>query len=268
MKQLKQMKLTAEDFRKVVSTQAEPCAQIFDNVLIVTSPGTNAIVLNTSEGLILIDAIMPGVECYNNIVNSIKQVGWDPAQIKMFIITHGHPDHTGCGKLIIEEFHPKTYMSKIDYAFWYEHPALEQFPADFVVENFIVDGDVLKLGDMEIHVISTPGHTPGGLSFIFPVKDIGDVHWAAMWGGTNPPPDIKAVVTYMQSLDRFLSITDKFGVDVAIGNHPIIDNGLERMEVARVRYSHMPNPFIIGRKGYIRYTQLFRDMCYDRLSEM
>jgi len=268
LRELKKMQLTADDFKKVVSTDAEPCALIFDDVLLVNSPGTNAVVLNTGEGLILIDAIMPGVECYNNIVTSIKEAGWDPREIKMFLITHGHPDHAGCGRLIIDNFHPATYMSKVDYDFWVEHPALEQYPADFVVENFIDDGDILTLGDMNIHAVSTPGHTPGGLSFIFPVKDLGKTHWAAMWGGTNPPPDVKMVAIYMQSLDRFLKLTDEFGVDVAIGNHPIIDNGFERMEMARNRLSHMPNPYILGKEGFRNYTQLFRDMCYERLLEM
>ena len=74
-------------------------AQIFDDVLCVANKTTAAFVLKTTEGLILIDAIYPKVEMYHAIVEAIEDIGWDPREIKKFVITHGHFDHCGCGKL-------------------------------------------------------------------------------------------------------------------------------------------------------------------------
>ena len=38
------------------------------------------------------------------IVSAIKDVGWNPDDIKKLVLTHGHLDHTGCGKWIVENF--------------------------------------------------------------------------------------------------------------------------------------------------------------------
>lgn len=242
--------------------------QIFDDVLLVSNKTTNCIVLKTSDGLLLIDAIYPAKEMFDAIVSAIKDIGWNPNAIKKFIITHGHFDHTGCGKWIKEAFNPDIYMSEIDYDFWANKPGMPNITEtlkDFDVENFIDDGDVINFGDKTIKVFSTPGHTPGGLSFIFPVTDLGVPHMAALWGGTNPPDNINAVVTYFKSLDYFTKKTDLYNVDVALSTHPFIDNTFEKMEFAKNRLEYMPNVFVLGKEGYRSYCQLFRNLCYLRL---
>lgn len=268
MLKLPNAKVTMENLMKMNDVVNFEHALIFDNVLIVSNPATCCQIIKTSEGLILIDAIFPHENVFNAIVDGIKAVGWDPTQIKKFIITHGHPDHTGCGKWIIENFNPDVYISKIDYDMWREKPLGPGLEADFEVHNFIDEGDVITLGDVDVKVYFTPGHTPGGLSLSFPVKDLGVTHIAAIWGGSNPPGDLKMIITYFRSLDEWIRKMENINVDVALGAHPFLDNGLERMNVARNRLSHMPNPFILGTAGFRQYTQLFRDMCYERLEEM
>src|SRR5437868_15493215 len=46
------------------------------------------------------------------------------------------------------------------------------------------DGAKVTLGDTTVDVVSTPGHTPGTLSFIFTVKDAGRPIVVAYSGGT------------------------------------------------------------------------------------
>jgi hypothetical protein len=48
-----------------------------------------------------------------------------------------------------------------------------------------VDGQQLTLGDTSITFYLTPGHTPGTISTLIPVKDQGRSHLAAQWGGTG-----------------------------------------------------------------------------------
>ncbi|NMC57429.1 MAG: MBL fold metallo-hydrolase [Eubacteriaceae bacterium] len=273
MLQLNKFSLTQKDIENMFDGSWFTHAQIFDDVLLISNKSTNCIVLKTSEGLILMDAIFPKKEMFDAIVDAISDIGWNPKDIKKFIISHGHFDHTGCGKWIKKAFNPEIYMSEIDYHFWREKPFFPDKPethADFEIHNFVGEGDEITLGDKTIKVFFTPGHTPGGLSFIFPVYDLGTKHVAAIWGGTNPPNNIKEVVVYFRSVDHFLKQTDKYNVDVALSTHQMLmENGLERMDVARKRFVHMPNPYVLcSNKGYREYAQLFRNMCYDRLETM
>lgn len=271
MLQLKSVVVTQAHIDNMFDTSWFTHSQIFDDVLLVSNKSTNCIVLKTTEGLILIDAIFPKKEMFDAIVAAIEETGWNPAEIKKFVITHGHFDHCGCGKWVKEAFHPETYMSKIDYDFWAETPFFPDKPEtwkDFDVEHFVGDGDSITLGDKTIQVYFTPGHTPGGLSFIFPVTDLGVRHMAALWGGTNPPNSIKDILTYFKSLDYFMEQAERNHVDVAISNHPFIDNSFEKMEFANKRLSHMPNVYILGEAGYRHYAQIFKNMCYARMENM
>lgn len=78
---------------------------IFDGLLIVAQRETNCFVLKTNDGLIIIDAIWPSKKAFDSIVAAIKDVGWNSDTIKKLLLTHGHVDHTGCGKWFVEQYH-------------------------------------------------------------------------------------------------------------------------------------------------------------------
>ena len=48
-------------------------------------------------------------------------------------------------------------------------------------------------------------------------------------------------------------------------NHPILNNGVERLAVLRNRLDQVANPFVIGEEGYVRYTELFRILAEDNI---
>lgn len=246
-------------------------AKIFDDLLIVAQKETNCFVLKTNEGLVIIDAIWPDEKAFDAIVDAIKDVGWNPNTIKKLILTHGHVDHTGCGRWFVEQYHVRTYLSKIDDIFWSEHPVKRDRPEtwkDYNIDVHVQDGDTITLGDKVIYVYETPGHTPGGLSYIFPVKEDGEIHMAALWGGTTPPWTKDGVEQYLRSLDYFISEARSKKVDVALSNHTAIDNGFERILYSKVRMDYMPNIYIIGQEGFKKYCQVFRTLSYDMLERL
>lgn len=241
-------------------------ALIFDDLLIVAQRETNCFVLRTDKGLIVIDAIWPDKKAFDAIVNAIKDVGWDPDTIKKLILTHGHVDHTGCGKWFVEKYYVDTYLSKVDDIFWREHPAKPDRPEtwkDYGIDIYLQDGDKVTLGDKTIFVYSTPGHTPGCLSYIFPVKEDGKIHMAALWGGTTPPRTKNEISQYLRSLDYFINEAISKKADVALSNHTAVDNGLERIAYSKERMSYMPNIYIIGQDGFQKFCQVFRTMSYE-----
>lgn len=271
MNRLNRPVFTKEIIREMEDMSFFIYAKIFDDLLIVAQKQTNCFVLKTSDGLIVIDAIWPAKEAFEAIIDSIEDVGWNPAAIKKLVLTHGHVDHTGCGKWFVERYHADTYLSKIDDIFWNEYPTKPDRPEtwkDYKINVYIQDGDTITLGDKTIYVYGTPGHTPGGLSYMFPVKEKGETHMAALWGGTTPPWTKNEVKQYLKSLDYFISEAICRKVDVALSNHTAIDNGLERIMYSKKRLDYMPNIYIIGQDGFQNYCQVFRTLSYEMLQKL
>src|SRR5678815_1393687 len=112
----------------------------------------------------------------------------------------------------------------------------------------------------------TPGHTPGTISTIIPVKDNGRPHVVAEWGGTafnwvgNPgayvTPDRPAKFwfeTYSQSAKRFRDIAAKENADIVIANHTNFDGTKRHLPVLAKRKTGEPNPYVVGKEGVLRY---------------
>lgn len=262
---------TIKDIEDIEDMSFFTHAKIFDDLLIIAQKETNCFVLKTTEGLIIIDAIWPAQAAFEAIINAIKDIGWNPDRIKKLLLTHGHVDHTGCGKWFVDRYHVDTYLSETDDLFWTKYPTKPDRPEtwkDYEINVYVKDGDVITLGDKTIYVYETPGHTPGCLSYIFPVKDDGVNHMAALWGGTTPPYTKQGIIQYLKSLNYFINAAKYKNVDVALSNHTSVDNGLERIEYSRKRMSYMPNIYVIGQTGFIKYCEVFRTLSYDNLNKL
>ena len=87
------------------------------------------------------------------------------------------------------------------------------------------DGQKLTLGDTTLTLFLTPGHTPGTISTLIPVKDNGRPHLMAAWGGTafNFPRTPENFKIYIHSAQKFRDIVAKAGADGVIANHTNFD---------------------------------------------
>lgn len=85
----------------------------------------------------------------------------DGVEIAMILLTHAHFDHTGgVAELCRALPGVPVYLHPADAALLGSQ-VFPPFGADTVP---YADGDVLELGGLEIHVLHTPGHTPGGVT--------------------------------------------------------------------------------------------------------
>ena len=115
---------------------------------------------NTNEGFI----VDPGG--YNKVLT--KEVQENNVKIKYIILTHGHSDHI-CG--INEhkaDFPDAKVVAYKDEEAMLEDPNLNQSPGFGVpystkADILVSDGDELKVGDVTLKFIHTPGHTEGGM---------------------------------------------------------------------------------------------------------
>jgi metallo-beta-lactamase class B len=156
---------------------------VFDNLYWLGTRQHSSWALTTSEGIIVIDtnfswAIEP------EIVEGLTKLGLNPRDIKYVIISHAHGDHDQGAALLQSRFGAKVVMGAADWEATLQRPATA---AGGVPKRDIavgLEGMKLTLGDVTVDIVATPGHTPGTLSYVFPVKDQGRTVMVAYSGGT------------------------------------------------------------------------------------
>ena len=111
--------------------------------------------------------IDPGDDA-DNILKVVKELG---IKIKYILATHGHFDHVGAVAPLRRELKVEFLAHKDDF-FFIENGenaanrwgvAIEQPPKP---DRFIDDGEKIMVGNFEMEVLHTPGHSPGGVSFL------------------------------------------------------------------------------------------------------
>jgi len=243
-----------------------PGTRLFDNLYFIGNDNVCGYLLSTSEGLIMIDCMNPGDMKY--LEERIEQCGFNPSEIKALIITHGHGDHYGDAGLFREKYGCKLYMSEVDEKFALDpnnSPRKTSMP--FAMDGYLVPGTDFVLGDTRISVYSTPGHTPGCVSFIFTVYDCGVPHRCMIWGGTGPSAAIETVEQQLRSVDYFDWVCRRENVDVEVGNHPFTDNMLKRMELIREIVDGVPHPLIIGAEGIHSMMMMYKSIYIEALEK-
>src|SRR3989442_8278816 len=112
---------------------------------------------------------------------------WSPKQIKYVTSGHGQFGHLGGSPSPRRVSKPQVLMAAADWDFIVASPQRNrELPARDVS---ITDGQTLTLGDTTMTMIHTPGHTPGSIAILMPVKDSGKQYIALMpSGGFAAPP--------------------------------------------------------------------------------
>ncbi len=140
--------------RNDLSVMARDPFQIFDNLYFVGIGEVGSYVIETSDGLILLDTLWDLDGYTEYLLGNIREVGLDPMDIKYVLILQGHRDHYG-GAPALQEI--------IDAQFGTAEEDQKMIAADFGeyaprIDFFIEEGDSLTLGDTTLDFELTPDH--------------------------------------------------------------------------------------------------------------
>jgi len=241
---------------------AEP-VKVFDNLYFVGMTEFSAWAIATSQGIILLDAIFD-YSIQDEVDEGLKKVGLNPADIKYVIVSHGHLDHAGGAKYLQDKYNARLIMSAADYDQLDRDNPRWKPKRDMVA----TDGMKLTLGDETLTMYLTPGHTEGTISTIIPLRDRGQRHVAAAWGGTlfNFGPNRPRIEMYAKSAERFRDIAARAGADVMLSNHTEYDGSKQKLPAALARGNKDDNPYVVGGDAVKRYLTVANECAQAALA--
>lgn len=216
--------------------------KIFDNIYYVGIDWVAAYVIDTGDGLILIDSLYG--KWVRLLQNNIRKVGLDPADVKYVIATHGHFDHAGGNSFFQNVYGAKIVMTEEDWLMAEAKPEAPAFYMPVPIRDIVAaDGDIIELGDTKVELFKTPGHTEGVLSLRYTVRDGADSHTAVTLGGVGLNfSGVERTQTYIDSYHRLQSMQD--GVSVSLPNHAAMADVFQRGARLAERATGAPHPFV------------------------
>jgi len=240
------------------SWYAEP-AKVADNFYFLGTKIHNAWALVGSEGIIIFEALYD-YAAPDEIADGMRKLGLDANKVKYVVISHAHGDHDGGARFLQD----KIPTAHVVYGGpdWDAVDKSTNRPGGKPKRDTVgADGMRLAVGDASVRIVTTPGHTPGTLSFLFEVKDNGKPLRIAYVGGTAIPFDGTAAYydVYIDSVKKMAKAVADFGATALISNHTEFDNGYYKAHTAANRTPGQANPFDIGRSAVGRYFTLVEE---------
>jgi metallo-beta-lactamase class B len=230
--------------------------KVFDNFYWLGTRQHSSWALTTSGGIIVIDtnfswAIEP------EIVEGFTKLGLNPRDIKYVIISHAHGDHDQGAALLQSRYGAKVVMGAVDWDATLQRPATAAGGVPKRDISVGLDGMKLTLGETTVDIVATPGHTPGTLSYVFPVQDQGKTVTVAYSGGTLTGAfgtDGAKWDEYVASQKKIGKAAADAGASVILSNHSEYDGAYTKARlVATKREAGEVHPFIVGTEGVQRY---------------
>ena len=219
--------------RQDATRDSVPPYKIFDNVYYVGLQTVCAYLVTTNAGLVLIDSTY--AETADAVLNSVRTLGFNPADIKYVFVTHSHTDHAGGAAKIKQLTRAQVGMSAEDWAV-----VGTGLARDLVLR----DGQSITLGDATFKFYVTPGHTPGATSIEYQVRDGGRTYRALSPGGLGMQFGPAETPVFLKSMERLRQLGPW---DTLLGNHPwlmpVYLSDIEKGLASRGRGAH---PAVLG----------------------
>lgn len=154
-------------------SQPQPPVRLYGNSYYVGSAGLSSVLIDSGEGLILLDGTLP--QNTPMIEANIRALGFEPKNIKYILNSHAHFDHAGGIAALAKNGGATVVASpsgaqalRAGHAVADDPQAGDKdggFPAVTTPIREIADGEVLRLGNVAITAHFTPGHTPGSTTW-------------------------------------------------------------------------------------------------------
>jgi metallo-beta-lactamase class B len=224
----------------------------FDNVYYVGICWVSAWLITSPNGHVLIDTLYAPYT--SQMLGNIRALGFDPKDIKLVVVTHGHFDHAGGIGQLKSELAPGTRfaMTQEGWREGAEEAALSATrprPWTMIEPDMVLaDGQTVTGGDVAIQAFETPGHSMGTASFAFDARDGARTYRAFTVGGLglNRIRGPEQVEAFIASLKRIRTLTQDGArpVDLHLTTHGFSTGLTEAKDRLKTRQPTDPHPLV------------------------
>ena len=205
--------------------------QVFESGVFATN--TMALVCEETSQAAIID---PAKDCSSVVIDYLSENNFQPI---MILLTHSHWDHMGDVASLKKHFNVPVAVHSKDGANL-EKPGSDGIPLMFSIESvkaekLLADGDIIKVGNLELKVIHTPGHSPGSVCFWCEKEKVlisGDTLFKGSIGNisfpTSNPNDMWKSLKKLKELPPETKVCPGHMGTTTLGEEPWLDNA-ERM---------------------------------------
>jgi metallo-beta-lactamase class B len=215
-----------------------PAHRIIDNVHYVGTRNLASFLIDTPDGLILINS--NDEETLPLVRRSVEDLGFAWTDIRIVLGSHAHADHMSANPLIREQTGARIMAMRQDL------PLLEQMSIGGRrphVDRVLEHGDTVTLGGETVTAHLTAGHTPGTTTWTLEAEDSGETYDVVFLGGATATPrtDVTSPEVQRQFQQAFVVLRG-LPCDVPLGPHAPIHHMEEKF--ARLETGSAGNPYI------------------------
>lgn len=158
-------------------------------VLHMPPTNTNSVLVSVGDDAVVFDA-WGKADDWENVLSERG------LKLRAIYATHGHPDHIAAAPELAKKFDVDWFLNEKDnFLIGWGNGLLDMFNIPHIVPDYKRPKDIPLetieiLPGIDMEVMESPGHTPGGLMFYFPKYNIlmvGDTLFQESYGNTAFP---------------------------------------------------------------------------------
>lgn len=247
-------------------------AKVVGSIYFVGTTGLSSWLITTPQGHVLLNTGMPSSGPM--IVESIRQLGFRPEEIRLIIFGHAHIDHVGAvaqikrlsgARVLAMEQEAALLASGGAEDFRYGNEPEFRFEG-VKADRLLHDGDRIPVGDIVLTARLTPGHTRGTTTWVTRVMDGGKSYSVAFPDGTsiNPGYHLVGKPSYPDiegDYWRTIGVLESLKPDIWLAAHTDVFG----FAVKRTRAATDGPDAWVDREGYRAYVAAGRQKLEDQL---
>ncbi|TFZ45103.1 L1 family subclass B3 metallo-beta-lactamase [Stenotrophomonas maltophilia] len=143
--------------------------QIADHTWQIGTENLTALLVQTSEGAVLLDGGMP--QMAGHLLDNMKARGVAPQDLRLILLSHAHADHAGpvaelkrrTGARVVANAESAVLLARGGSDDLHFGDGITYPPAS--ADRIVMDGEVVEVGGIEFTAHFMPGHTPGSTAW-------------------------------------------------------------------------------------------------------